>query len=527
LATKEVKVPNIGGASDVEVIEIMVSPGDKVKKEDSLITLESDKASMDIPSPEDGIVESINVKLGDKVSEDSLILTLKPATETQPKQESPKAEKKAPSIKTETKAEKQIASTPSELKVRIPDIGDAKNVEVIEVLVKPGDKVTQEASLITLEGEKATMEIPSPYQGEVKNISLKVGDKVSKGDEILTLLVTSPTAVAETDQEKIEPQKQQQAEPAKPQAPTAQKPLQPESQSVHAGPGVRRLAHEFGISLQQVKGSGPKGRILVEDLQNYVKESFNKPSAAQPLSVSKAPEIDFSLFGETETVPLNKIKKLTGVHVHRSWISIPHVTQFDRADITDLEEFRKTNKEQAEKQGVKLTPLVFIMKAVVAGLKKYPNFNASLDTSLENLILKKYFNLGIAVDTPNGLVVPVVRDVDKKGMLELAHELAEISQKARKKGLTPNDLAGSCFTISSLGGIGGTAFTPIVNAPDVAILGVSKAEIAPIYKNGQFIPRLMLPLSLSYDHRVIDGADGARFLVYLSSCLSDIRTLLL
>jgi pyruvate dehydrogenase E2 component (dihydrolipoamide acetyltransferase) len=300
-----------------------------------------------------------------------------------------------------------------------------------------------------------------------------------------------------------------------------------QAENIHAGPAIRRLARELGVELSQVSGSGPKNRILKEDLQNFVKRALTQGTSTSGLQVPKMPEIDFTKFGEVEQVPLSKIKKLTGINVHRSWVTLPHVTQFEQADITELEAFRKSHKDKIEKEGIKLTPLVFIMKAVVAALKKFPQFNASLSSNGELLILKKYYNLGIAVDTPNGLVVPVIREVDQKGMLELAKELATISHKAREKGLTPVEMSGSCFTISSLGGIGGTAFTPIINAPDVAILGVSKAAIAPVYQNGQFVPRLMLPLSLSYDHRVIDGAEGARFLVYLASALADIRTLLL
>lgn len=530
----EIKVPNIGGVSDVDVIEILVSPGDKVKKDTSLITLESDKASMEIPSPEEGEVEKLQVKVGDKVSEGSLILTLKTLNGQQTSKEASADTK----VKGEVKADKSVeqkkpktsekAST--EMKVTIPDIGDAKNVEVIEILVHKGDQVKKEDSLITLEGEKATIEIPSPYSGEVKTISLKVGDKVSKGNEILTLITQEseePTSV-ETKEEASKEALVPSSPPVKEATTPSSLPVMESGDNIHAGPAVRRMAREFGIALQEIKGSGPKGRVVTEDLQKYVKTALAESSAGGAgLRVEKMPDIDFSKFGAIEKVALSKIKKLTGINVHRSWVTIPHVTQFGQADITDMDEFRKAKKVELEKQGIKLTPLVFIMKAVVAALKAYPHFNASLDSSGENLILKKYVNLGIAVDTPNGLVVPVVKDVDQKGMIELASELANLSEKARKKGLTPGDMAGSCFTISSLGGIGGTAFTPIINAPDVAILGVSKAAITPIYEKGQFVPRLMLPLSLSYDHRVIDGADGARFLVFLASCLSDIRTLLL
>ncbi len=431
-------------------------------------------------------------------------------------------------------------------KIIVPDIGGAKDVDVIELLVKPGDTIAQETSLITLEGDKATMEIPSPLAGVVREMKVKVGDKVSQGSLILTLETTEAGAAKPT-----EPAKQPAAASTSPAAPTAEKAPAPataaspttptktvaaetptESTSatsdIHAGPAVRRIAREFGIDLHQIPGTGEKNRVTKEDMQRFVKAALSRSgNAAGGLAVASAPVIDFSQFGDIETKPLSRIKKLTGVNVHRSWVTVPHVTQFGHADITELEEFRERQKASAEKQGVKLTPLVFIMKAVVAALKAYPNFNASLDANGEQLILKKYFHIGVAVDTPNGLVVPVIRDVDKKSLFTLAQELAQISQKAREKGLSVTDMQGGCFTISSLGGIGGTAFTPIVNTPEVAILGVSKSSIQPIYQNNTFVPRLMLPLSLSYDHRVIDGADGARFIVYLTERLSDICTLLL
>jgi pyruvate dehydrogenase E2 component (dihydrolipoamide acetyltransferase) len=394
--------------------------------------------------------------------------------------------------------------------IKVPNIGDVSNVEVIEVLVSVGDKIKKDDSIITLESDKASMEIPSTEAGTITSIQVKVGDRVSEGSPILVLETEEKKQAAA---EKVEKPAEKQAPPAKIEE-VAKKEAPPLEQlpvavttSIHASPAVRRLAHEFGIDMTKVKPSGPKGRILKEDMQAFVKSALQYPSglAGETVSVPKVPEVDFSKFGEIERVPLNKIKKLTGTNVHRSWVTIPHVTQFATADITDMEEFRKIQRVKLEKEGVKLTPLVFIMKAVVAALKHYPHFNASLDANAENLILKKYYNW----------------------MLELAKELAEISKKAREKGLSPADMSGSCFTISSLGGIGGTAFTPIINAPDVAILGVSKASISPVFEKNQFVPRLLLPLSLSYDHRVIDGADGARFLVYLADRLSDLRSLLL
>lgn len=412
--------------------------------------------------------------------------------------------------------------------IKIPDIGGAQNVDVIEVFIKPGDVIEKEQSLITLETEKASMEIPAPMAGVVESVLVKVGDKVSEGSPILTL---KPTASA--SEEKIESQQvpKKETAPSVEEKPIPSPSISPASSSSqvmgYAGPGVRRFARELGVDINQIRGSGPKGRIIKEDVLSYVKGELQKAKSGNGLSIPQMPVVDFSKFGEIETRALNKIKRYTGINLHRSWVTVPHVTQFEEVDITELEAFRKNQKEEAEKAGVKLTPLVFIMKAVVAALKEYPIFNTSLDPSGENLIYKKYFNVGVAVDTPNGLVVPVIRHVDCKSVMEIAKELAEISQKAREKGLTPAEMSGGSFTISSLGGIGGTAFTPIVNAPEVAILGVSKSVIKPVYQNNEFVPRLMLPLSLSYDHRVIDGADGARFIVYLAKRLADIKTLLL
>lgn len=522
MAIQEITVPNIGDVQDVEVIEILVAPGDKVEKDQSLITLESDKASMEIPSPAAGEIKNITVKIGDRISQGNVIAQLitSDSSETSPSQSTPAAPEPAP-LK-----EEQPAASSEIFNVTVPDIGDAKQVEVIEVLVTPGSYIKKDDSLITLESEKASMEIPSPFEGQIESVLIKVGDKVSQGDAILTLKGQQPAKpnVQSQNKSEVATAVSNVNEAPKPKELAVPLAIEPH---VHAGPAVRRLAREFGIDLNQIKGSGSKARILKEDLQQYVKTTLQQGSATAGFQVARSPEIDFSKFGEIEKVPLGKIKRLTGINVHRSWITVPHVTQFGEADITELEEFRTSQKEEMARQGLKLTPLVFIMKAVVAALKAFPTFNASLDPQGETLILKKYFNLGIAVDTPNGLVVPVVKDVDQKGMLELARELAVISEKARKKGLSPADMSGSCFTISSLGGIGGTAFTPIVNSPDVAILGVSKAAIKPIYLEGVFEPRLMLPLSLSYDHRVIDGAQGARFLVHLSERLADIRTLLL
>lgn len=418
--------------------------------------------------------------------------------------------------------------------VEVPDIGGATDVEVIEILVSPGDEVAENDSLITLESDKASMDIPSPGAGIVKELKVSLGSKVSEGSPILTLEVTSAGAASQTEA----PKEKEPSEVSTPEvAPSETSSLLTRDDSeeaatrsadgIYAGPAVRRIAREFGIELNQIKGTGRKGRIVKEDVQNFVKALMKGAPAAGGLAIGAAPAVDFSQFGEIESQPLSRIKKLSGANLHRNWVSIPHVTQFDEADITELEAFRKAQKTVAEKQGFKLTPLVFIMKAVVGAMRMYPIFNSSLDASGENLIMKKYCHLGIAVDTPDGLMVPVVRDVDKKGLFELAKELGEISERARNKKLTAKDMQGSCFTISSLGGIGGTAFTPIINAPDVAILGVSRSYMKPVHKDGEFVPRLTLPLSLSYDHRVVDGADGARFSQQLVAVLSDIRKILL
>jgi pyruvate dehydrogenase E2 component (dihydrolipoamide acetyltransferase) len=418
----------------------------------------------------------------------------------------------------------------STTEIRVPDLGGSTNVDVIEVQVAPGDVIEKEQTLITLEGDKATMDIPSPYAGKVQAIQVKVGDKVSKDSVILTL---EATEAAKTEKPAAAPAPSKPAPEAPAKKPSPPPPTPPSKtevvhdfSSVHAGPGVRRLAREFGIDLTKIQGSGNKQRILKEDLQAYVKNAL----AGQPqggFSLPTAPVVDFSQFGSIETIALSRIKKLSASNLHRNWLLVPHVTQFDFADITELEAFRKEQIPQAEKQGIKLTPLAFILKATVSALKAFPTFNSSLDPSGEQLILKHYFHIGVAVDTPDGLVVPVIRNVDQKSVLELAKELAEMSQKARQKALTPNDMQGSSFSISSLGGIGGTAFTPIVNVPNVAILGVSRSNIQPVYMEGAFVPRLMLPLSVSYDHRVIDGAEGARFTTYLSKCLTDLKLSLL
>jgi pyruvate dehydrogenase E2 component (dihydrolipoamide acetyltransferase) len=445
--------------------------------------------------------------------------------------------------------------------ITLPDVGDFKDIEIIEVLIAVGDDVEAEQSIVILESDKATMEIPSPIAGKVESIVVKVGDKLNEGDQIATLSgVGASTGDAKGSSEAKQPAAvASEPEPAASEPePAASEPatIAPKSDAVpgktqrphpgasggdldstnskmiHASPSIRRYARGLGVSLQQVIGSGPKGRIVKSDVKAFVKTAMSGAAAGVPaagggISIGAMPEIDHSKFGEVETVALSRIKKISGAHLHRSWVTVPHVTQFDEADITELEAFRKSLARDAEKKGVRMTPLIFLMKAVVKAMQEYPNFNSSLDASGENLVMKKYFHIGIAVDTPKGLVVPVVRDVDRKGLFELAAELGEISVRARDGKLTPTDMQGGCFTISSLGGIGGTNFTPIVNAPEVAILGVSRSKIQPVYIDGEFQPRMMLPLGLSYDHRVIDGAQAARFTSFLGQVISDIRRVLL
>lgn len=417
----------------------------------------------------------------------------------------------------------------SEKNIIVPDIGGAHDVDVIEVLVKPGDVVKVDTPLLTLESDKASMEIPSTAAGVVKEVKVKVSDKVSQGS-VIVVLDTAETATAAPEKPVEKPAEKpitKEAPPIEEKGSATVIPAPHNNTDVHAGPMVRKLAREFGVDLTKVNASGPKQRIVKEDLQMYVKSKLAEVPVAGGNSLPASPVIDFSQFGEVEAKPLSRIKKISGKNLHRNWLLVPHVTQFGEADITDLEAFRSSEKATFEKQGLKLTPLVFIMKAVASALKAYPQFNASLDQNGENIILKKYVHVGVAVDTPDGLVVPVIRDVDKKGLADLARDLSVASEKARKKQLTALDMQGGSFSISSLGGIGGTAFTPIVNLPEVAILGVSKSSYKPVYTDGQFVPRLMLPLSLSYDHRVIDGADGARFIAYLTDMLGDVRKLLL
>ncbi|WP_111976998.1 pyruvate dehydrogenase complex dihydrolipoyllysine-residue acetyltransferase [Algibacillus agarilyticus] len=533
-STIEVTVPDIGGDTDVEVIEVLVAVGDTVAAEDGLITLETDKATMDVPCPANGIVKSLSIAVGDKASEGTAVLVLEVEGASAPAETTlaaPAPEAAAPAP----------AAAVSEVKdVAVPDIGGDTDVEVIEILVAVGDEVEAETGLVTLETDKATMDVPAPFAGTVKEIKVATGDKVSEGS-LIVVVETKSAAPAPAPVASAAPAPAASPAPAAgmpPKAAPVPVTTAPAGKNVHASPSVRRIAREFGVDLTLVPASGRKGRIVKEDVQNYVKAELAKPKAPagasavvgdNVLQIVPVKPIDFSKFGEIEEQPLTRIQKISGPFLHRNWATIPHVTQFDEADITDIENFRKEqNAYHAKiKSGLKITPLVFVMKAVAKALEKYPTFNSSLSEDGESLILKKFINIGIAVETPGGLVVPVIKDVNKKGIEQLSLELIETSKKARDGKLKAADMQGGTFTISSLGGIGGTAFTPIVNAPEVGILGVSKAEMKPKWNGSDFAPRLMCPLSLSYDHRVIDGAVGARFSTEVAANLTDLRRLVL
>ncbi|WP_210456424.1 pyruvate dehydrogenase complex dihydrolipoyllysine-residue acetyltransferase [Pantoea ananatis] len=527
-ASKEVAVPDIGG-DEVEVTEILVKVGDKVEAEQSLIVVEGDKASMEVPAPFAGVVKEITIATGDKVSTGSAIMVFE-------------AEGAAPASDAKPEVKEEAASAPAAAagskEVNVPDIG-GDEVEVTEVLVKVGDKVEAEQSLIVVEGDKASMEVPAPFAGTVKELKVATGDKVSTGSLIMVFEVegAAPAAAPAAKKEAAPAPAASESKPAAPAAKAESKGEFAENDAyVHATPVIRRLAREFGVNLAKVKGTGRKGRILKEDVQAYVKDAVKRAEAA-PAAASGGglpgmlpwPKVDFSKFGEVEEVELGRIQKISGANLSRNWVMIPHVTHFDKTDITELEAFRKQQNAEAEKRklDVKYTPVVFIMKAVAAALEQMPRFNSSLSEDAQKLTLKKYINIGVAVDTPNGLVVPVFKDVNKKGITELSRELMAISKKARDGKLTAGDMQGGCFTISSLGGLGTTHFAPIVNAPEVAILGVSKSAMEPVWNGKEFAPRLMMPISLSFDHRVIDGADGARFITIIGNMLSDIRRLVM
>lgn len=523
-ALKEVHVPDIGG-DEVEVTEVMVKVGDSIAEEQSLITVEGDKASMEVPAPFAGVVKEIKIATGDKVSTGSLIMVFEVAGS-------------APAPSASAPAPAASAPAASAIKdVNVPDIG-GDEVEVTEVMVKVGDSIAEEQSLITVEGDKASMEVPAPFAGVVKEIKIAVGDKVKTGSLIMTFEVAGAAPAAQAPAAAAPaPASSAPAAPAKAQAtaPAAKEEFVENDAYVHATPVIRRLAREFGVNLAKVKGTGRKGRILREDVQSYVKELIKRAESA-PANAGGGlpgmlpwPKVDFSKFGEIEEVELSRIQKISGANLSRNWVMIPHVNLFDEADITEVEEFRKQQNKEAEKKklDVKITPLVFVMKAAAKALADMPRFNSSISEDGQKLILKKYINIGIAVDTPNGLVVPVFKDVNKKGILELSYELAEVSKKARAGKLTAADMQGGCFTISSLGGIGTTGFAPIVNAPEVAIMGLSRSSMKPVWNGKEFVPRLILPMSLSFDHRVIDGADGARFITLINQYMSDLRRLVM
>ena len=530
-AVQEVNVPDIGG-DEVEVTEILVAVGDVVAEDQSILNVEGDKASMEVPAPFAGTVKEIKVATGDAVSTGSLVMIFEVAGAATA---APVAVEAAPAA--------PVAAVSAVQDVNVPDIG-GDEVEVTEILVAVGDVVTEDQSILNVEGDKASMEVPAPFAGTVKEIKVVAGDKVSTGSLVMTFETTSSAPVAAPVAQAAAsaptaPAAKPVAAPAV-KAPAAKESFAENDAYAHASPVIRRLAREFGVNLANVTGTGRKGRVVKEDVQNYVKNLVKQVESGQ-ISASKGnagggelglipwPKVDFAKFGEVEEKKLSRIQKLSGANLHRNWVQIPHVTQFDEADITSLEVFRKEQNVMAEKRklGVKITPLVFVMKAAAKALEEFPTFNSSLSEDGESLILKKYVNIGVAVDTPNGLVVPVFKDVNNKGIIELSRELMDISKKAREGKLTSSDMQGGCFTISSLGGIGGTSFTPIVNAPEVAILGVSKSEMKPKWNGKEFEPKLMVPLSMSYDHRVIDGALAARFTVTLANYMSDIRQLVM
>ena len=546
MATVEVKVPDIGDFKDVAIIEVLVKPGDQVQKDQSLITVESDKASMEIPSDTAGTVKEMKVKLGDKISQGSVVLTLEVAADAAKPAETKAAAPTNPAPVAAPAASPAVpaASAVAEpINVKVPDIGDFKDVAVIEVLVKPGDEIKVDQSLITVESDKASMEIPSSVAGALKSLNVKVGDKVNAGDVIAVV-----QGIAAASSASAAPAPAQNTAAVAPVAPSAAAPASTpvpahDPSSVvpgklpHASPSIRKTARELGVPLAEVKGSGLKGRITLQDLQGFVRGVMDgsvrtqaqaaKGGSGVGMDLLPWPEVDFTKFGEVDRKPLSRIKKISGANLHRNWVMIPHVTNCEDADITELEAFRVQLNKEAEKSksAVKYTLLAFLIKASVAALKKFPEFNASLQG--DELVYKKYFNIGFAADTPNGLVVPVIKNADQKGLADIAAETAALAAKARDGKISPADMSGGCFSISSLGGFGGTYFTPIINAPEVAILGVCRSATRPVWDGKAFQPRLIVPLSLSYDHRVIDGALAARFNAYLSAVLADFRRVLL
>ncbi|UTA46809.1 dihydrolipoyllysine-residue acetyltransferase [Simiduia sp. 21SJ11W-1] len=540
-AEQSVEVPDIGGAEDVDVIEVCVAVGDDVNEGDSLIVLETDKASMEVPAPQAGKIVSLSVKEGDKVSQGTAICVMAvnaPGADAVAKPEPSQAE---PTPAAEPAAQAPQAAQPAgEQNLVVPDIGGAEGVDVIEVCVSAGDTIGEGDSLIVLETDKASMEIPSAFAGKIKSLSVKEGDKVSAGDVIGVIEAEGAAAPAAASGASAAPAAAQTAAASAPaqQSATAQKAdaevaaVEGFGDSVYAGPAVRKLARQLGVDMSKIKGSGPRNRLTKDDIRTYVKTIINdvqtgKMSAGSGSGIPQVPAVDFAKFGPVAMVKMSKIKKITATNMQRSWLNVPHVTQWDDADITELEDFRKSMKLEAEKRGVKLTPVPFLLKAVAAALRAEPSFNVSMHHDGEHIVQKDYVHIGMAVDTPNGLMVPVIRDVDKKGLYDLAEEATALAKKARDGKLMPADMQGGCFTISSLGAMGGNGFTPIVNTPEVAILGVSRAQIKPVWNGKDFEPRNMLPLSLSYDHRAINGADAGRFFTFLTSFIGDIRKLLL
>lgn len=562
---EQVLVPDVGEAEDVEVVEVLVAVGDVVEADASLVVLESDKASMEIPSPFAGKITSIAVNEGDEVTEGSLLCEIETeadddasvSTEVDDTAADEAAESQADQEPEATEPDRDQKSIPPLIETKVenaaivpvPDVGDAQEVIVVEILVERGDKIEEGESLVVLESDKASMEIPSTASGTVTEILVNEGDEVTEGDPLVTVVGESdPASVSEsststpseaepasTDAESVRSEAPSKAADKSGQSKLAPPPAQREAHdstapASHAGPAVRKQAREYGVELDDIKGTGRSGRVLKEDIQAYVKERLTQPAKAEVAAgsgIPEVPDVDFTRWGEVEELPLSRIRKASARNLHRSWLNIPHVTQFDEADITDLEDFRKQQNLELKADGVKLTPLAFLIKAVVDALKMYPRFNASIAKGYDHLIIKKYVNIGVAVETDDGLVVPVIKNADTKGVIELAQECATLAAQARDKKLPMDAMQGATFTISSLGGIGGTKFTPIVNAPEVAILGVSRSKVEPVWNGEDFKPRTILPLSLSYDHRAIDGAEAARFTNYLSKVLEDIRRTIL
>ncbi len=567
MSEQEIKVPDLGGAEEVEVIEVIVSKGDSVEEEDPILTVESDKASVELPSPGAGKITSITVKVGDKVKEGDVVGKYEPSDgsdgageEEEPPESEEKSDgkdekdekdekdgKKDESADSKPAAKKKPGGSRKEV-VKVPNLDGFEDIPVIEINVSAGDEVGEEDPLVTVESDKATMEIPSPYAGKIEKVLVKEGDKLSEGDDLLEMTIVEEggneqdDSADEGEQTAEESGKKQDKPASKDESGKSGESGQAQGSTyeppspgtkVHAGPAVRKLARELGADLTRIKGSGPKSRILKDDVHDYVKgqlQQTQQGSGAAPGGAAGIPGVklpDFSQFGDVERSSMSRMMYATANNMQRSWLNVPHVTQFEDADITDMEEFRKSRKQEGEKKGIKMTPLPFLLKACARALAELPQFNVSLDMERREVVHKTFIHIGIAVDTPHGLMVPVIRDVDQKGLWELAAESAELAQKARDKQLKPAEMQGACFTITSLGGIGGTAFTPIVNTPEVAILGVSKAAMKPVWDGSEFQPRLMLPLSLSYDHRAVNGADAARFTTLLASLLGDIRGLLL